>query len=381
MSLLKPLGEGIGYLKAGFLGFPKSGKTYTAVDLAIGARVMLGLKGPVVCFDTEGGSEYIAPRVLQATGQPLVGLKSRSFSDLVAAAHEAEALDGAVLIVDSITHVWRELCDAYLKRVNDVRVSKGQSKRTRMEFQDWAHVKGQWNAQWTDFYLNSRLHIIICGRAGYEYDYEDREDGGKDLVKTGVKMKTEGEFGFEPSLLVQMERVPVLDKGSMTLTHRATILGDRFDVIDAQTCDNPSFAFFAPHVALLKPGAHTPIDMAVKSDAGVTDDGDTAWHKERRTRTILCEEIQGELTNKWPGQTAAEKKAKTDLLFQVFDTRSWTAVEGTESVTLRNGLRTIREILQTQPQPVRQPGAAFDDVSDIDAALDAATTTPQTEAT
>ena len=40
---------------------------------------------------------------------------------------------------------------------------------------------------------------MIAGRAGYDYDYEQREDGtGKDLVKTGIKMKTEGEFGFEP---------------------------------------------------------------------------------------------------------------------------------------------------------------------------------------
>jgi hypothetical protein len=47
----------------------------------------------------------------------------------------------------------------------------------------------------------------LCGRAGYEYDHEENEDGGKDLIKIGTKMKAEGEFGFEPSLVIEMERL------------------------------------------------------------------------------------------------------------------------------------------------------------------------------
>ena len=53
-SRLQSLGKGQGYLKAGFLGFPKSGKTFTSFRLAFGVRKHFGLKGRIAMFDTEG---------------------------------------------------------------------------------------------------------------------------------------------------------------------------------------------------------------------------------------------------------------------------------------------------------------------------------------
>lgn len=367
MGLLQTLGTGQGYLKAGFLGFPKSGKTYTATLLACGVRAAMHLDGPLVMFDTEGGSEYIAPLVKQRTGRDLVGVRSRSFDDMLTAAKEAQAMGASVFLADSMTHVWRELCDSYLERINATLKARGRSTRSRLEFQDWNPIKAKW-ATWTDFYLNSPMHIIICGRAGFDYDYEEREDGGKDLVKTGIKMKTEGEFGFEPSLLVQMERTQTLDKGRATLVHTATVLGDRFNVIDAQSCDNPGYDFFAPHVALLTPGAVASINTATLSQHDVSDEGDAAWNRERRQRAIFSEEIQGELMTRWPGQTAVEKKAKADALFQFFGTRSWTKVETMDSRAQEAALRAMREAWQAQDTGT----AAFGVVEHNDAAGDAA---------
>lgn len=344
MSLIEALDTGQGYLKAGFLGFQKSGKTWTSAILACGVKNHLKLDGPIVMFDTEGGSGYIAGLVQEKTGTRLAGKRSRSFDELLAVAHEAEHAGASVFIADSMTHVWRELCAAHLKGINEVRRSKGQGPRTRLEFQDWNPIKEKW-ARWTDWYLNSKMHVVICGRAGYEYDMEEREDGsGKDLVKTGIKMKTEGEFGFEPSLLIEMERVQLLGDKT-TLVHRATVIGDRFGAMDAAQADNPDFSFFLPHVSRLTPGAHAPIDVAVKSDPGIGEDGDAEWGRERKARVILCEEIQGELLRAWPGQTAAEKKAKVEAIERAFGTRSWTAVESLNSETLRVGLETMREIV------------------------------------
>ena len=70
--------------------------------------------------------------------------------------------------------------------------------------------------------------MIVCGRAGFEYDFQEKEDGSgrKELVKTGVKMKAESEFGYEPSLLVHMERAS--DLKDLSKVHReASILKDR----------------------------------------------------------------------------------------------------------------------------------------------------------
>ncbi len=351
MGLLQTLGGGQGYLKAGFLGFPKSGKTWTAMLLACGTRDMFSLPGAVAMFDTEGGSEYIAREILKRTGQPMIGVRSRKFDDLIAVGHEAEKNGIAVLIVDSITHPWRELCDAYLKQLNEQRIRKHKDPQTRLEFQDWQKIKPKW-AKWTEFYLNSKLHVIICGRAGFEYDFEEREDGsGKDLVKTGVTMKTEGEFGFEPSLLVQMERVQIAEDGGKRFkgfTHRATVIGDRFNVLDGATADEPDFPFFAPHLKMLTPGAHAPVNAEPGSDFGLDAEGDDAYGRERKLRVILCEKAQAELLLRWPGQTAKEKKAKVDAIREAFATTSWTEVETRlDSAALQRGLETI----QAMPMP------------------------------
>ena len=348
MGLIRELGGGQGYLKAGFLGFQGSGKTWTAVSLALGVRRHFGLTGPIAFFDTESGSEYVAPRILAETGKNIVGVRSQTLDDLIETTREAEAAgpDGvSVLIADSMTHVWREVCAAYLKRVNEVAKARNKPTRTRMEFQDWAPIKERWKV-WTDLYLNTRLHIIIAGRAGYEYDFEEREDGsGKDLLKTGIKMKTEGEFGFEPSLLTEMERIQAREDGGKlkkVFVRRASVLKDRFGLMDASQCDNPGFDFFLPHVQALTPGAHAPVDTEVRTDLGIGDDGDSAFRTERRLRVILCEKIQAAIVERWPGQTASEKKAKSAALKAASGTTSWTEVETKmDSEALKRVLETI----------------------------------------
>lgn len=343
MGILTELGAGQGYLKAGFLGFPKSGKTYTATDLAIGLYKFFGNCGRIAMFDTEGGSEYIAHRVKAETGQALLGVKSRSFSDLMEVANEMKQDD--ILLVDSITHPWRELQEAHLQSVNKWRVKKGYERRTRLEFQDWGPIKDKW-AEWTDFYLNSKVHIIICGRAGYEYEQQENEETGrKELAKTGTKMKTESEFGFEPSLLVEMERVDkTISKGQKQVVRYAFIRGDRFNLIDGEVFEDPTFKDFLPHIEMLKPGSHTPIDTSLKSSTGVGEDGLVSFEAEKKKRTILAEEIKAHMLLLYPGETREEKQNKTKMLVEVFGSGSWTKVEGTPSSELETGLAKMREM-------------------------------------
>lgn len=352
---LGPMEEfgGQGYLKAGFLGFPKSGKTFTSVILASEIHKRVKSKRPVAFFDTEAGVAYVREKLKEETGHFPVGKKSRSLQDLMAVAKFCE--DGAsdVLIVDSITHVWRECCESYLKQVNSALSALGKNPRTRLEFQDWSNIKRTWQV-WTDWYLNSPVHVIICGRAGFEWDFEENEDTGKkELRKVGVKMKVESEFGFEPSLLVEMERIQEPIAGEhFKLLHRATVLGDRFGILDGKSCDNPTAEFFKPHLALLTPGAANVVDTELKTDHGVTESGDAEWSRERRQRTIYAEEIQGEMVKVLPGQSAVDKQAKAALLQKVFGTTSWTKVENMDSNTLKVCLETLRkEIASMPPKP------------------------------
>ena len=52
----------------------------------------------------------------------------------------------------------------------------------------------------------------------------------------------------------------------------------------------------------------------------------------------------------WPGQTAAEKKAKVEALEAAFGTRSWTEVENFNSERLAEGLAKIKIIVAKVPE-------------------------------
>ena len=172
------------YLKAGILGFAGSGKTYTASLMAMGLHKYIGSKKPVTFMDTETGSDYRI-KDFEKNNIELLVSKSRSFAEMLNLIDEAEKISD-IMIIDSISAVWFDFMESFKKK-------KG---RRFIQFQDWGILKPTWRLEFTDArYLNSKLHIIICGRAGYEYDYSADEDGRKELHKTGTKMKAETEFG------------------------------------------------------------------------------------------------------------------------------------------------------------------------------------------
>ena len=334
MTLFKKAESTSAYLKAGFLGFAGSGKTKTATKLAIGLALMaaqLKLKEagrPIYFLDTETGSDYVIDDV-RAAGLEIYAAKTRAFADLIPAVYECEN-EGSVLIIDSVTHFWREFTDSYKKR----------KKISRLEFQDWDPLKSEW-AKFTDAYVNSACHIIMCGRAGYEYDNEVNERTQKrEIFKSGIKMKAETETGFEPSLLVLMERA--IDLQTNVVTRTGYVLKDRFSVIDGKSFDNPTFEDFKPHIERLTlGGTQLGVDTTRNSEHLIREDGMTQWKHERTQKEICLDEIQEELVKSYPGQSHADKKAKADLLEAVFGTRSWTAVENMPLDDLRLGRDAI----------------------------------------
>lgn len=344
MGLLKAVEPGGAYLKAGLLGLPGSGKTHTATRLAIGTRKLFGLKGPIAYFDTENGTPYLSELVLAETGVPLAAVKSRSLDDLKTTVRECVSDGVSVLIVDSVTHVWREVCETYLERLNKSRKANRQQPLDKLEFQHWAALKSSemWGG-WTDLLLNSPLHIIVCGRLGYDYDFEVDEKGRKQLVKTGVKMKCEGEFGYEPSLVVEMTATQTMNGEVVEkIEHEALVLKDRFDTINGQTFNQPTFESFLPHVQKLRPAGHVGISEN-KTNIVVDEAGNTEWRRELKQREIVLEELAAELDKSGISGTANEaKKSRALLLEECFGTASKTALEGMKSDLLYAGLAKVR---------------------------------------
>ena len=318
------------YFKGGFFGFSGTGKTYTAALIAKGIHEMIGNKKPVAFYDTEVGSDYIFQSIFQPAGIALAVHKSRSFKQLIQFLDEAMAEDIQIVIVDSITHIWREFCEAYCKA----------NKTKRLRFHDWAPLKEMWYQEFTTRYLNSPMHFIFCGRAGYEYDMEVTENGGyKEPVKTGTRLKAETETGYEASLLVEMERFRVPQNGvqqprwqNRNFVHRAYILKDRFDLIDGKEFDNPTFEDFLPHVKALNIGGeHHSIDTKETSEE-LFPEGDTKWREKLRQKKIAIEELYGKIDDLWPGTSAVEKKLKRHFYQAVFGYVSKTRLEEKEKV-------------------------------------------------
>ena len=348
MGILKSLTEDPGYLKAGLQGMQGAGKTFTAALLAIGTRKYFDLKGPIAMFDTESGSSYIRKMIQEETDQDLVGVRSRALSQLIQVGKECVSEGVSVLIADSMTHVWREVCAAYLAKVNEGRKKRHLPRRFSLEFQDWGPIKEKF-AEWTDFYINSPLHIIICGRLGFEWDWHVNEETDKrELIKSGTKMKTETELGYEPSLLIEMfqDRPSGKNGFDSKILHKGIVLKDRFHRMDGKALTNPKFEDFLPHIEQLAPGSNPSVDIESKTDFDGDLTGDMDYAASKKRKTILCEEIEGALTEVFPTQSNDHKNAKRKIIQLVFETHSWTRVQALSEKKLKDGLARILDLLK-----------------------------------
>ncbi|QOY96366.1 AAA family ATPase [Massilia sp. UMI-21] len=348
-------------MKAGFMGLAGSGKTHTSANVAIGLIQYLQERGieyankPVYFLDTETGSDYVKPLFDQA-GIKMMQAKTRAFADLVPAVQEAER-NGSLLLIDSITHFWTEFTESYARKRN---------RRRGLEFQDWAFLKSEWR-RFTDVYVNSALHIIMCGRMGYEYDFfQNEENGKKELEKTGVKMKAETETGYEPSILVLMERQ--MEFETKRQIRRAYILKERFNVIDGSEFVNPTFRDFLPHIELLNlGGAQLGVDTSRNSDGIIPELGSAHdWKYREEQRQIYLEKIQNLMTEHGiSGRSQDGKEKVIALLKKHFQTTAWREVESYKLDEIKTGFDSLHLELNGAPYFEKTNGGAAVQLDDV----------------
>lgn len=349
MSIFTKADHSQAYLKAGIMGREGAGKTYTGTELAIGLVELMRKRGlpegnkPVAFFDTETGSDWVLPRFKEA-GIELVRSRSRALIDLRKGMVEAQA-ECSLLLIDSITHFWTRFVEEYTERSN----------RRFLEFSDWNFLKREWR-EFTDLYVNSPLHCIMCGRQGYEYDFMERDDGKQDLVKTGVKMKAEAETGYEPSLLIMMERHQETNSSEsadkpkgrkkknqaaldVTGMYRvAKILKDRANKIDGKSFRNPAFADFLPHIDMLSLGAqHEGIEKRDNAELFANRGEQTKYARDKQEKEIALEEIGEVIKKHYAGQDAGSKAARGELCEKFFGTRAWSRIETLGLADLKKG--------------------------------------------
>lgn len=346
-----------GFGKVGILGFAGSGKTYTAHAIARGVYSLIQSKKPIVCIETETGVDFMV-QLYEKAGIDLQVAKTRAFADLMGhngdgglMAQSEKIAD--ILVIDSVTHFWTDIVDSY----------RIKNKLSRLRFQDWGIVKPMWG-KFTDFFLKSKLHIIICGRAGYEYDYFEDDEGKMELYKTGTKMKVESEMGYEPSLLIEMERAKISTqkktrsaKGKEAQqkiqigqgwTHRAHVLKDRSQMLDGQEFDNPTFEMFIPHFKSLNLGGEHFVETQRDSQDLFKFEGKPNWKVEQEQKEISRAEIKAIIDKYFPGRSDKEKRAKIILKDHVFSIKSDEALDSLDLSTLKIGQEYIEWLLADQ---------------------------------
>jgi hypothetical protein len=196
----------------------------------------------------------------------------------------------------------------------------------------------------------------MCGRAGYEYDFFEQDGGKKELQKVGVKMKAEGETGYEPSILVLMHKMRDMNTGEVW--REGSVLKDRANLIDGKTFRNPTFDDFRPHIEFLNLGGqHMGIDTSRNSQELVEGNGKPDWQYDKEQKEIALDEIVELLNKHHAGASGDAKKAKGDLVEEAFGIRSWKRIETLPRRQIENARAKLWEQLEGVPYGFVKPVA------------------------
>jgi len=312
-----PLAAENHFIKMSIGGFAGSGKTRTASEFAAGIYKDLGLTGPILILDNELSARFLKP-FFNAQGIDVITKDTDTLGDVLTSFDFLEKKEVALVFIDSLTKMW-------YKFIRDYRANHSNRKMT---LNDWGVVIPEWQDKFSDRLVKVKGNIVFTGRGGYEYDLEEVEEGGrtkKQFVRSGVKMKMQGETAFETDINIWMEAKEEMENGSVTKQWReAFIMKDRSTTIDGKTFVNPTYKDFKPVIDFLR-------TVPIGSLAGATDTRNLApsdlYPEKRIEREQALESIQASFDQLGISTGAADKKLKIDLWEMVFKTNSKSKVE------------------------------------------------------
>ena len=183
------------------------------------------------------------------------------------------------------------------------------------------------------------IHVCIVGREGDVWESEEDEEGHSEMKKTGVKMKTETETGFEPSLLIQMKLI----NGQ----HLAYVVKDRFNTLTGQISgNNPDIEFFMPHIKKINLGGQGYTEN--KPEPVFKNTHGLSLETIKVQRAAILETIKDDMMLIYRGMREDDKTGRIKLLRKAFGTSSWTSLEEDfkqfPKEKLEAGLAIIRDI-------------------------------------
>lgn len=319
------------FIKFSIGGFAGSGKTRTASEFAAGIYKDLGLTGPILILDNELSARFLEP-FFRAQGIEVIVKDTDTLGDVLTAFDFLERKEVALVFIDSLTKMW-------YKFIRDYRANHNNRK---MQLNDWGVVIPEWQEKFSDRLVKVKGNIVFTGRGGYEYDLEEVEGSNKkQFVRSGVKMKMQGETAFETDINVWMDAKEEVENGKVVKQWReAFVMKDRSTTIDGKTFVNPTYKDFKPVVDFLR-------TVPLGSLNGPSDTRNLApselYPEKKREREEALESIQASFDQLGLSTGATDKKVKLDLWEKVFLTNSKSKVEGMNLDRLKAAAELLSE--------------------------------------
>ncbi len=171
-------------LRLAIYGVSGSGKTMSALRLAKG---IAGPDGRIAVIDTEHGSAELYSDRFEFDALQLT--QDKSVDAYIQAMNAAVQGGYDVLVVDSISHAWREILELV-----------DASSKTGNKFLGWSKATPK-QKLFIEFILAAPIHIIATMRADTAWEVETNDRGKKEPKKIGLKPEQGKGIEFEFTML------------------------------------------------------------------------------------------------------------------------------------------------------------------------------------
>ncbi|GHU26883.1 hypothetical protein FACS1894172_02880 [Spirochaetia bacterium] len=188
------------YLRCALFGPSGSGKTMTALRMAKGIADKMGVPFSVIDTEARSASKYADRFTFDVDD-----LAEKNIDRYIASMNECIKAGYKVLVIDSLSHAWRELTDEVDRLSQD----------SKNKFSPWAKVSPK-QKRFIDAILNFPGHIIATMRSKTEWVIGEGKNGKAVPEKKGLAPEQGKGIEYEFDLLVEMNQ-----------WHEATITKDR----------------------------------------------------------------------------------------------------------------------------------------------------------
>ena len=206
------------YLRCALFGPSGSGKTMTGLRMAKGIADKMGVPFAVIDTESRSASKYADRFSFQVDN-----LGEKTIDHYLASMEEAKKAGYKVLLIDSLSHAWKELTE------EADRIALRNTNKNN--FTPWKQLNPK-QERFKDAILNYPGHIIATMRSKTEWVIGTGKDGKMAPEKLGLAPVQGKEIEYEFDLLVELSQ-----------HHLATVTKDRTGKFQDETIEKPGEEF------------------------------------------------------------------------------------------------------------------------------------------